>query len=104
MESSKLEAVVGNHCIIGYVVRIIVRGIFHIIRVVVDPISIVFRRHIKFCVFGRRIPPIYETLNNRQVDHQESIIEMECKHCDQVVSILIDPRFNYSYVNPNLGG
>jgi len=26
MESSKLEVVVGNHCSVGYVVRIIVRG------------------------------------------------------------------------------
>jgi len=34
MESSRLEAVVGNHCNVGYVVRIIVRGIFHNIRVV----------------------------------------------------------------------
>jgi len=24
------------------------------------------------------------------------------KSCDQVVSILIEPRYNYSYVNPNL--
>ena len=27
---------------------------------------------------------------------------MDGKLCDQVVSILIDPRSNYSYVNPNL--
>ena len=24
------------------------------------------------------------------------------KLCDKVISILIDPRFNYSYVSPNL--
>ena len=46
MESNMLEAVVGNHYSVGYVVRIIIRGIFHRIRVVVDPISIVYRRHI----------------------------------------------------------
>ena len=27
---------------------------------------------------------------------------MDGKLCDQVVSILIGPGFNYSYVNPNL--
>jgi len=27
---------------------------------------------------------------------------MEGKLCDQVVSILIDPRSNYSYISPNL--
>ena len=41
-------------------------------------------------------------MDNKQQDHQESIIEMDGKLCDQVVSILIDPGYNYSYVNPNL--
>ena len=27
---------------------------------------------------------------------------MDGKLCDQVVSILIDPRSNYSYINPDL--
>jgi len=27
---------------------------------------------------------------------------MDSKICDQVVSIFIDPRYNYSYVNPDL--
>jgi len=36
------------------------------------------------------------------MDHQESIIEMEGKFCYRVVSILIDPGSNYSYVNPDL--
>ena len=45
MESGMLEAVVGNHCSVGYVVRIIIRGIVHSIIVVVDSISIVLRRH-----------------------------------------------------------
>lgn len=36
------------------------------------------------------------------MDHQESIIEMDGKLCDQVVSILIDPRYNYIYSNPAL--
>jgi len=41
-------------------------------------------------------------LDNRQADHQASIIEMDGKLCYQVVSILIDPRSNYSYVSPGL--
>ena len=41
-------------------------------------------------------------LDNRQVDNQESIIDMEVKPCDQVVSILINPGSNYSYVNIDL--
>ena len=47
---------------------------------------------------------MYATLDNRQDDHQTSIIEMEGQICDQVVSILIDPRSNYSYISPDLVG
>jgi len=46
IESSRLEAVVGNHYNVSYVVRIIIRGIFHIIRVVVDPRSKMVKRRI----------------------------------------------------------
>ena len=48
------------------------------------------------------IPCIYITLDNKHVDHQESIIEMEGELCDQVVSILIDHGSNYSYVSLDL--
>ena len=41
-------------------------------------------------------------LDNRQAYHDASIIEMDNKICDQVVSILIDLRSNYSYINPDL--
>jgi len=51
---------------------------------------------------GQSIPWIYAALDNMHADHQESIIEMGSKVCDQVVSILIDLESNYSYVNPNL--
>jgi len=51
---------------------------------------------------GHRIPRIYATMDNKQVDHHASIIEMDGMLCDQVVSILIDPRSNYSYINPVL--
>ena len=45
------------------------------------------------------IPRIYAALDNRQADHQTSIIEMDGKLCDQFISILIDLRFNYTYVS-----
>ena len=41
-------------------------------------------------------------MENTQADHQASIIQMEGKLQDQVVSILIDPGFKYSYGFSNL--
>ena len=41
-------------------------------------------------------------MDNTQAEHQTSIIEMDDKLCVQVISILIDPGSNYSYVSPNL--
>ena len=41
-------------------------------------------------------------MENGHAEHQESIIEMDGKLCDQVISILIDPGSNYSYGSPNL--
>ncbi len=37
-------------------------------------------------------------MDNRQEEHQASIIDMESNLCDQVISIFIDPGSNYSYV------
>lgn len=51
---------------------------------------------------GLSIPLIYAALGNRQADNQASIIEIEGNLCDQVVSILSDPRSNYCYINPDL--
>lgn len=51
---------------------------------------------------SHKIPHTYATLDNRKMDNQASIIQMEEKLCDQVVSIMIDPRYNYSYVSPDL--
>lgn len=42
---------------------------------------------------GHSVPRIYATPDNRQKYHQASIIEMDGKLCDQVVSILIDPGY-----------
>jgi len=41
-------------------------------------------------------------MDNRKLDHHASIIQMDGKLCDQVVSILIDYEYNYSYINPDL--
>eukprot|EP00253_Pinus_taeda_P033918 PITA_33918 len=51
---------------------------------------------------GHSIPRIYADVDNMQVDHQASIIEIDDKLCDQIVSILIDPRSNYNYINHDL--
>lgn len=48
------------------------------------------------------IPHIYATLDNKQAGHQETINEMDGKIFDQVVSILIDLGYNYSYVSHDL--
>jgi hypothetical protein len=46
------------------------------------------------------MPPIYATLDNKQADHQASVVEMEGMITNCLVSILIDPGFNLSYVAP----
>ena len=51
---------------------------------------------------SQSIPWIYAAVDNRQVEHQSSIIEMEGKLHDQVVYILIDIGSNYSYISPDL--
>ena len=51
---------------------------------------------------GQSIPHIYAALDNKQAEHQASIIQMDGKLCDQVIYILIDPVSNYSYVSLDL--
>lgn len=48
------------------------------------------------------MPKIYATMDKYQADHQAYIIKMEGKLHDQIISILIDPSSNYSYVNLEL--
>ena len=43
LESYRLEVIVENCCGVGYVEKIIIRGIFHSIRVI-DPRYVVLRR------------------------------------------------------------
>jgi len=47
----------------------------------------------------RDLARFYAAADNHQADHQESIIETKGKLCNQIVSILIDLGFNYSYIN-----
>jgi hypothetical protein len=49
---------------------------------------------------ARSMPQIYAALDNRQVDHQASVVEMEGMIANHLVSILIDPGSNMSYVSP----
>jgi hypothetical protein len=49
---------------------------------------------------ARSIPQIYVALDNRQFDHQASVVEMEGVISNHLVSILIEPGSNLSYVTP----
>jgi hypothetical protein len=51
---------------------------------------------------ARSIPNIFATLDNRQVDHQDSMVEMEGMIANPLVSILIDLGSNLSYVSPQI--
>jgi hypothetical protein len=48
------------------------------------------------------MPQIYTSLDNRQADHQTSVVEMEGMISNHLVSILIDPGSNLSYVSPQI--
>lgn len=50
---------------------------------------------------GHKIPRIYAIVDNQKADHHASMIEMDGKLYGQIVSILIDPESNYSYINPD---
>jgi hypothetical protein len=49
---------------------------------------------------SRILPQIYASLDNRQVDHQASVVEMEGTISNHHVSILNDLGSNLSYVAP----
>jgi hypothetical protein len=46
------------------------------------------------------MPQIYVALDNRQAYHQASVVEMEGMITNHLISILIDPGYNLSYVSP----
>jgi hypothetical protein len=49
---------------------------------------------------ARIIPCIYVVVDNKQADHQASMVEMEGMIANHLVSILIDLGSNLSYVAP----
>jgi hypothetical protein len=46
------------------------------------------------------MPQIYAAMDNKQADHQASVMEMEGMISNHLVSILIDFGSNLSYVAP----
>jgi hypothetical protein len=51
---------------------------------------------------GRSMWGIYVALDNRQVDYQSHMIEVEGKIDNKTIAILIDFGVSHSYINPNL--
>jgi hypothetical protein len=51
---------------------------------------------------ARSVPQIYAALDNKQADHQASVVEMEGMITNHLVSILIDPGSNLSYIAPKV--
>ena len=51
---------------------------------------------------AREVPRIYAALEDRQVDHQSTVVEVAGKIVEQSVSILIDPGSTHSYITPRI--
>ena len=49
---------------------------------------------------ARAIPRIYAALEDRQEDHQSTVVEVAGKIVEKSVSILIDPGSTHSYITP----
>jgi hypothetical protein len=49
---------------------------------------------------ARSMPKIHAALDNRKADHQASVVEMEGMVTNHLISILIDPGSNLSYISP----
>ena len=48
------------------------------------------------------MPQIYAAVDNKQADHQASVVEMQGMITNHLVSILIDPGSNLSYITPKV--
>jgi hypothetical protein len=46
------------------------------------------------------VPQIYAALDNNQADHQASMVEIEGMIFNHLVSVLIDPGSNLSFIAP----
>jgi len=53
---------------------------------------------------ARETPRIYASLDDHQVDHQATVVEVGVKIATQSISILIDPRFSHSYIHHKFVG
>jgi hypothetical protein len=51
---------------------------------------------------AKSIPRIYTMVENRQEDHQASLVELKDIITRQPISILIDPGSNLSYISPRV--
>ena len=51
---------------------------------------------------ARAVPRIYAALEDRQADHQSTVVEVAGKIVEKFVSILIDPGSTHSYITPRL--
>jgi hypothetical protein len=51
---------------------------------------------------GRNVPRIYTALDNKQVEFQSHLIEVEGKINNQTIAILIDSRVGHGYLDPNM--
>ena len=51
---------------------------------------------------GGRMPRIYEALDNKQVEYQSRMIEVEGNIDNHPIEILIDSRAIHSYINSNI--
>jgi hypothetical protein len=49
---------------------------------------------------ARSVTQIYAALDNNQADHQASVVEIEGMIFNHLVSVLIDPGSNLSYIAP----
>ena len=49
---------------------------------------------------ARDVPRIYAALEDRQEDHQSTVVEVAGKIVEQSVSILINPGSNHIYITP----
>jgi len=51
---------------------------------------------------GRAIHRIHAVVDDRKVDHQSTIVDVEGKIHDNIISILIDQGASLSYITPSL--
>ena len=51
---------------------------------------------------ARAIPRIYAALEDRQVDHLSTVVEVTGKIVEQYVCILIEPGSTHNYITPRV--